>query len=308
MKFKIRFADQIVGIFSLAALAGLVFTVFAIGASQNWFVKKNYYYTVFDSGAGLSSGMDLTYKGFSIGKIKSVSLDGSHVRVDYYILGEYASYVRENSLVQLITSPIGLGSSFVLHPGKSDNLLPGDSEIYRVDSWKGMKIIDERLNRVEEQSDSIGVLMNKVSSLLDNVNTLLGAINGTAHLRKEAPIKKLLENINSLVKNLSEVAGVLATEGAVPHLLGDDLSGNINGILSDLVPVMNELNGIASSANGLVGTLSPEINSALVQINTLLVEVQDVLIGVKNNPLIRGGVPDRSAGTSSTVKLRETEF
>ena len=46
MKFKIRFADQIVGVFSLFALAALLALIFAIGASQNWFVKKNYYHSL----------------------------------------------------------------------------------------------------------------------------------------------------------------------------------------------------------------------------------------------------------------------
>ena len=47
MKFKIRFADQIVGFFSLLALALLFGFIFALGASQKWFVKKNIYYTYF---------------------------------------------------------------------------------------------------------------------------------------------------------------------------------------------------------------------------------------------------------------------
>lgn len=64
MKFKIRFADQIVGVFSLFALAALLALIFAIGASQNWFVKKNYYHSYFNSGTELSVGMNVTYKGF----------------------------------------------------------------------------------------------------------------------------------------------------------------------------------------------------------------------------------------------------
>ena len=145
MKFKIRYADQIVGIFSLAAIAALIIFIFAIGAAQHWFVKKNNYYTIFDSGSGFSAGMDLTYKGFSIGKVKSITLKNGMVRVDYYVLDDYASYVHENSLVELITSPIGLGSSFVLHPGNSKNLLDSDSEIYRLDSGYGRALIEKNL-------------------------------------------------------------------------------------------------------------------------------------------------------------------
>ncbi|WP_191014603.1 hypothetical protein [Treponema zioleckii] len=52
MKFKIRYADQIVGVASLAAIAALIVLIFAIGANQNWFAKKNSYYTFFVFGGG----------------------------------------------------------------------------------------------------------------------------------------------------------------------------------------------------------------------------------------------------------------
>ena len=94
MKFKIRYADQIVGFFSLLALAGLIAFIFLLGASQNWFIKKNIYYAYFSSGSGISVGMDVSYKGFTIGKIKEVKLEGSDVRVEFYILGDYAEYVK----------------------------------------------------------------------------------------------------------------------------------------------------------------------------------------------------------------------
>ena len=142
MKFKIRYSDQIVGFFSLLAIVMLLVFVFMLGAKQNWFVKKNMYYTYFSSGSGFAVGMDVTYKGFAIGKIKEVRLEGSEVRVDYYILGDYAEYVKENSLVELITSPIGLGSSFVFHPGLGPGLIESGSEIFRIDSVFAREIID----------------------------------------------------------------------------------------------------------------------------------------------------------------------
>ena len=103
MKFKIRYADQIVGLFSVAALVGLLFIIFSIGINQKWFHKKNYYFTILNTASGISTGMSLTYKGFSIGEIKDITLKGNFVRVDYYILSEYAFYVKENSLVEVIT-------------------------------------------------------------------------------------------------------------------------------------------------------------------------------------------------------------
>lgn len=314
MKFKIRFADQIVGFFSLLALAGLIVFIFALGASQNWFVKKNVYHTYFTSGAGFSTGMDVTYKGFSIGKIQDVKLIGSEVRVDYYILGEYADYVKENSLVELITSPIGLGSSFVFHPGKGPGLLPTDSEIYRLDSLNAREIIASKKIRLESQEDSIGVLMKKVSTIMDNVNLLLMNINGAISGRGvgsefTTPIKQIIENIKEITKNISTLTGTLnSDDGAVPALLGDDLTASISDVLSNISVISEQITSIAGNADSLVDSAMPEVDSALLQLNSVLLEVQDVLSGVKNNPLIRGGVPDRTKGKSSTSQLRNEDF
>lgn len=320
MKFKIRFADQIVGIFSLAAIAGLILFIFSLGATQNWFVKKNYYYTIFDSGSGFSAGMDLTYKGFSIGKIKSVTLKDGMVRVDYYVLSDYASYVHENSLVELITSPIGLGSSFVLHPGKSSALLPDGSEIYRLDSGFGRDVVKNKQIFIESQSDSISVLMNKVSLILDNVNNLLFVVNGALSGKGDTPVKAIVENVRDVTQNLTDLSrnvtdisknlsdAASSDNGIVPELLGSELSSNINTLLGNLSEVSKDLQGISGSVDGLVKQISPEVATALRELNSALVQAQDVLVGVKNNPLIRGGVPDRSKGDSSTAQIRDMDF
>ena len=311
MKFKIRFADQIVGFFSLLAIAGLIVFVFALGASQKWFVKKNLYYTYFASGSGFSVGMDVSYKGFSIGKIKGVSLEGSGVRVEYYILSEYSEYVKENSLVELITSPIGLGSSFVFHPGKGPALLPSNSEIYRLDSLAAREIIETKKIRLESQEDSIGVLMKKVSSIMDNVNMLLFNINGALSGRTDraTPIKEIIANVSEITKNLSALTETLnSDDGAVPSLLGPNLTDNFTEVLKNITVITEELTSIAGNADSLVDGALPEVDSALIQLNSVLIEVQDVLTGVKNNPLIRGGVPDRTTGKSSTTQFRSEDF
>ncbi|MBB5225736.1 MCE family protein [Treponema ruminis] len=311
MKFKIRYADQIVGVFSLFALAALFALIFAIGASQNWFVKKNHYYSYFNSGSGLTVGMDVTYKGFAIGKIKNVKLEGSMARVEFYILGEYADYAKEYSFVELITSPIGLGSSFVFYPGVGSELLAPGSEIYRIDSVIAKEIIASRQIRLEGQEDSIGVLMKKISSIMDNVNSLLANINSALSDNDEAstPIKQIVKNVDEITKNLSLFTNSINSEdGAVPSLLGGELSSDVSDVLKNISVVSEELSSIAGSADTIIDTALPEVDQILIKLNSTLVEAQDVLTGVKNNPLIRGGVPDRSKGKSSTSQLRSDDF
>lgn len=309
MKFKIRFAEQIVGIFSIGALAGLIALIFAIGGRQHWFDKKSNYYTVFDSGSGLSVGMDLNYKGFSIGKIKKVSLEGIMVRVDYYVLGEYSSYIKENSLVQLVTSPIGLGSSFNFYPGIGETLLEDGSEIFRVDSVPGQVIVEENLNRIEKQTDSIGSLMNQVSTLLTNVNSLVGQLDAAFAGRvktKITPVQSIVKEVDDITKNINLV--LTAENGAVSKLLGAEVYKNLTYTLSNLSKISADFTSVSQNADKLLETVTPQVDETLVQLNTILLQLQDVMTGVKNNPLLRGGIPDRTKEEPSTLQLRNFDF
>ena len=302
MKFKISKFDRFVGIFSVIGIAGLLVLIFLTGSTQKWFVKKMNYYTIFPTAAGLSQGMDLTYKGFSIGKIKKITLVGHMVRADYYILADYEEYIKEGSLVQLITSPIGLGASFVFHPGRGEESLPTNSEIYRHDSRKGQEILEQKLNRIVDQSDSIGVLLNKVSNLLDNLNKTLGNVNDAIAGRGNSELKGVVQNLRSVLKNLEDITKE-DKEGAgiITNVVGDEVFRQLNQIVQNL-------NNVTSGAESLVNGISPEVQGILVLLESTIVQVQDVLTGLKNNPLIKNGVPDRTQSNPATSASRNMDF
>src|SRR5574344_972688 len=123
MKFKIRHADKIVGFFSIVALAALIVIIFSIGSKQNWFTKKYHFRTQFETASNISAEMALQYKGFTIGKVSNVTLRDDVVWADWYILDEYYNYAKYGSVVELVVSPIGLGTQFVFHPDRKSTRL-----------------------------------------------------------------------------------------------------------------------------------------------------------------------------------------
>ncbi len=332
MKFKIRHADTLVGIFSLLAVAGLIFGIIFIGLKQDVFTKKNYYYAVFDTGEGMAPGMDITYKGFSIGKIKSVSLEGWMVRVDFYVLGKYEEYVKENSLVEFSAGIAGFGTSFVFYPGVGPGLIPTNSEIYRLDSGYGKKIISERKNFVMNQDDSIAQLVGKVSRILDDVSILVNNFNGAMTGSVDSELTQIFKNLNKLSAMLGSekgtIPGILGPEmtreltsmlsglakiftdekGAMAGILGDETAQNIVELMENLTKITVDLSGVTANADNLMSNMTPEIDGAIKELNRLLIDVDDVLEGVKNLPLIRNGVPDRSNESSASVQIRSADF
>src|SRR5271169_5313091 len=127
MKFKIRFADQIVGIFVLAAIVAVALVLVLIAINQRWFARNYYFTSEFSSGSGLFVGMPVSLKGFDIGKISSMRLnEQSEVDVRFYIQDTYYDRVTPDSVLELTSSPIGLGTTLKFHSGK--NRLPPVAE------------------------------------------------------------------------------------------------------------------------------------------------------------------------------------
>jgi len=325
MKFKIRYADQIVGFFSVMALLVLMVLIFALGAKQNWFVRKNIYYTRFESGSSIKAGMDITYKGFGIGKIKSINLENDEVIVEFFILDDYMEYAKEYSLLEFSSNILGLGTSFVWHPGKGTGTIEPGSEVYRYDSREGMKIREKRLIDGDKGGDSITAIIDKVEPLLDTVTRLLRDLDEgiTGQVRKGPGekehknelaemmqhIKGITENVEILTGDITVLTGKLGGDaGAVAALLGDDGWNAIEDILKNLNELLSMVGGIGDQAGTLLENTTPQLDSTLSQVDMLLLQLQDVLTGVKNNPLIRNGVPDRSQETSATPNMRSEEF
>ena len=118
-----------------------------------------------------------------------------------------------------------------------------------------------------------------------------------------------MSGITEITHNISVLTDTLnSQDGAVPALLGRELTTDVSDVLKNISIVSEELTSITGNADQIVDTALPEVDAILVQLNSMLLDVQDVLEGVKNNPLIRGGVPDRTRGKSSINQLRSEDF
>ncbi len=305
MKFKIRYADQIVGMFSIISIVGLIVLVFAIGARHNIFIKKNFYYTELSSGSGIKAGMDINYKGFSIGKIKNVELKNDRVTVSWFILEDYFDYVKENSLLELSASPIGLGSSFIFHPGNGTELVPSGTEIFELSSEMGKKIVAEKKCPVEKGADAVSQLLSQIPDLLNSVQTLLNDITLAVEGKGDNTLTVLLKNISGITGNLDVVTKSMAQkEGLLPSVIGVDTGSEVNKILQQVNALVGTVDSLGGSADNILSSNTKTINALLSEIGTLLLELEDTLEGVQNNPLLRKGVPDRTKTDSSLVNVR----
>jgi phospholipid/cholesterol/gamma-HCH transport system substrate-binding protein len=364
MKFKIKFADQIVGLFILVALAFFVAIVVLIGANQRWFAKDYRFVTSFPSAAGVAPGTSIVMKGFTVGKIDKLTLNADNaVDAQFHIFDTYYGKVKEYSILELTVSPIGLGSQLLFHPGLGEALLAEGAFIPTADSIEGQTLVEQELVEIPPKDDTITRLLANVNPLLENTNktivtvnrTLtevnralagqssgpLGQIVGDASAAAaalpgtmqnvdaivadvQARVTSLLDQVSALLAEFEAIGGNLVATtdsirdptGLVPKLL--DPKGSIKTFLNDgdalykrTMSIVAEIEKSAKSIQGIVSGLNsevPKIAGLLNETRTAIRQAQDVLEGVKNNPLIRGGITERVQQDSLYRAMREGSF
>ena len=340
MKFKIRFADQIVGFFVILSLISLAFVIVMLGRSQRWFAKDIPFQTKLPSATGLSKNMAVQYRGFTIGNVRSFYLDDNdEVEVIFVIHEEYSDRVRQGSLVEMMISPVNLGNQFLFHSGNGDTLAEG-SLVPAVGSARAAELIRQGLAVEPWRDDSISLLMNRASSVMDELNQLLSQVNealgpGT----DETDIGKI---IGSVKKTL---AGAEVLPGTVDQTLGEvlktisELRSELNPILANMSDITTELNdpsgllytvldtdgeiytGLVKSLRSITGILDnldktmafvpgqlPQVAGLLTELRVTLKTAEDVLVALTNNPLLRKGVPSRQDSQGGGTGPRDVIF
>jgi phospholipid/cholesterol/gamma-HCH transport system substrate-binding protein len=340
MKFKIRYADQIVGILAIVAILALVLVILLLGSKQRWFSKDYAFRSTFETASGMSVGMEIQYKGFTVGKIQSITLDSDNlVDVGFCIYDTYYDRAREGSVIELIVSPIGVGNSMLFHPGNGTELIREGSFIPRADSAEGIALIDSGRVTIPKRDDTITNVISQVQPLLTNINETLTQLNGAMKGTGKGPLAEtmsgvattmtnvagitakvngskdgMIDGVNAAIANVEAITANFETlseqlkspDGLVPRLIDPD--GKIfSSLENSLKSVEGTLNNVEDSSSILKSEV-PQIARLIEDLRIALVKGQDVLEALRNNPILKNGVPEKVESDSSGTNSRNIEF
>jgi phospholipid/cholesterol/gamma-HCH transport system substrate-binding protein len=285
--------------------------------------------------------MPVQYKGFTIGNVKSFDLTGDDkVEVSFTIYDTYLDRVREGSLVEIRINPIGIGGSqFLFHPGLYQTPLEGDF-IPNVNSDEGRDALEKGLVLISDQDDSVTVIITRVNTLLQNVNGVVtqlreafrGTDTKTSLGRTVLGVEDTVRGASALVEN---------AEDALKPVLGtiEQITGDIQAVTGDLKTVSAELanpdslvltaldtsgalyTSLERSLRSLAGTLESveaaaemfpaqmsQAAALISELRSALEAAEDVIIALRNNPLLRNGVPARAQPGTGGTGPRDVSF
>ncbi|MFA7567480.1 MAG: MlaD family protein [Alkalispirochaeta sp.] len=315
MRFRIKYAQQIVGIFVLVAAVALALVVVFMGANQRWFARNYAYYSVFPSADGISKGMAIKYKGFEIGRVTELELtDDDQVRVDFFVQDTFHEKVVPYSVLQLQTNPLGLGGGMVFHVGKGTGpSLDEGSLIPSLNSAAGQAIVAAGDVTLPAGGDSIGNIIAQVEPVLRNVNTLLVSVDRTlGHVNRalsgdqSEPLGLTLAQVNDLLAEV-EITLVETRHQSNQLLAGlNVITGNLEATTAELrdptglVPRLLDADGSIATFLDDNDRLFNQVEQMLITINASLDEVEQFSGFINNTQPQILGLLDESRAAINT--------
>jgi phospholipid/cholesterol/gamma-HCH transport system substrate-binding protein len=255
-------AALLLGLFALLLAGSVLYLMYARGA----FEPVQRAVLIADDAEGVMVGMDITFAGFPIGRVRRIELgaDGT-ARIVVDVPRRDAHWLRTSSVFTLVRSVVG-GTAIKAYSGVlSDPPLPDGAE-----------------RRV-----LAGDATAEIPRLLSDARVLIG--NLTALTASDSALGGTLGNMHSVTERLK------GKQGALGVLLGNEEDARkvittlerTNTLLARLDGVARKVDGLAARVDGTVaradqqllgqGGLLPETRAAIVQLNGLLAEARGTL-------------------------------
>lgn len=218
-----------------------------------------------DDSEGVRVGMDMTFSGFPIGRVRSVELSPEgNARILIDVPKKDAHWLRTSSMFTLVHSLVG-GATLRAYSGVlTDPPLPDGAErkVLVGDTAAELPIVVAAARELIGNLNKLTASDSSLAGSLDNVKTLTEKLNGPqgamgALLGNEADAKKITEALDRVNTLLARVDGMAKKADA--QVLGPD------GLVAGSRTTVTQLNAVLADARG-----------TLKKVDAVLAEVQAV--------------------------------
>lgn len=275
----------------------LVATTFYLLYARGTFEATQRLVLVTDDSEGVRVGMDLTFSGFPIGRVRRIELAAdTSARILVDVQRKDAHWLRESSVFTLVRSIVGGAalkaySGVLTDPPLADGaerkVLVGDAaaELPRVVA--AARELLENLTRLSASESALGRSIANVEALTGRLARPGGA--ASVLLGSNAEARKLgaaIDRVNTLLARLDRMAAkadaqVLGPEGLVRESRAtivqlNAVLGDARGTLRKVDAVLNEAQGVATNVRTATSDLSglrSEVDSTVRKVEQLLDEV-----------------------------------
>jgi phospholipid/cholesterol/gamma-HCH transport system substrate-binding protein len=292
--------EKLVGFFLLLIVILTMVTLLVVAQGKGWFLSYSTYLIRLEQGYNLQQGSAVKMFNTEVGKVTRMTIKRGNgrpvVEVTIRVLTDYADFIREKSVAEVVT-PFPFGSQYI-------EIIPGSSEVPPmkqrdvIATYSGSKAL----------ADSIAELVNE-----ENLQRVQAILTNLAHLSERLNEQEKIWY--AAVKHVDEVAlAMLKAEGTLGNLLmRPDLVQRLNQTMDRLDQVLKEVNAFAVGLKPVTDNLevlTRNLNRDVVTLGTILADVKaaspelprlmksatefseegtEAMETIKSNPLVRFG-------------------
>lgn len=278
-------------------------TVFYVMAARGAFEPTQELVLVANDSEGVVVGMDLTFSGFPIGRVRRIELaqDGN-ARIVIDVPKKDAHWLRTTSVFTLVRGLVGntairaysgILTDPPLPPGAVRTVLIGDATAEIPQVISSAKALIDNLNRLSGSDSALQKTLDNLQATTARLNAPQGALG--ALLGSDADAKKLITTIDRTNALLARLDGLTAR--ADEQLFGAGGPKGEAGLTNEVRGTVRELNqmlaearaslkkvdavladaqvvaGNAKAATADLGTLRAEVESSLRKVEQLVNEI-----------------------------------
>lgn len=291
---NLEFKARLLMLFMVLLVAGAaLYVAYARGA----FETTQRLVLISEDSEGVVVGMDLTFAGFPIGRVRRIELaEDGKARILVDVASKDAHWLRTSSVFTLVKSLVGgtniraytgLLNDPALPDGAERLVLQGDASAEIPKVIAAAKDLIENLNSLTGNQGAVGASMANLKILTERLNGPGGAL--TVLLGSEAEAKKIavtLDRTNALLSRLDSLSAKADTQlfgekGVLPEtratvvqlnaMLGEARTSlkKVDAILVDAQAIA----GNAKDATADLGSLRAEVDASLRKVESLVNEI-----------------------------------
>jgi phospholipid/cholesterol/gamma-HCH transport system substrate-binding protein len=295
--FSVKHIEAKASMLLLALLVMVLGAVAYLAYARGAFEPTQTLVLVSDDSEGVVVGMDLTFAGFAIGRVKRIELapDGNaRILVDVPLKDSH--WLRESSIFTLVRGVVGntnirAYSGVLTDPPLPDGavrtVLRGDTAAEIPKLLADARSLLQNLNAMTASDSALSNSFGNVQALTDKLKGPGGGLG--VLLGSDAEAKKLLvtlERTNTLLARLDGLAAKADTQvfgkgGVMPN--ANATVQQLNALLSDartslkkadaILDDAKAISGNAKSATADLGTLRAQVEASLRNVDALILEV-----------------------------------
>jgi phospholipid/cholesterol/gamma-HCH transport system substrate-binding protein len=205
-------------------------------------------------------------------------------------------------LVEVQVSAIGLGGQFAFYPGLGGELDDGAFVPMR-DSPEARDYLAQGLAYIPAKDDPIGDLLNQADEMMKMILELFGDLTTSPNTRADTALGQTLVNIEQLTSNL---AADMANPNGVRSIINGDAE-TLHALEASLISLSGILDSVEKAVY-YVPREMPQILNLISEARTAVSNAGDILISLKNNPILRNGIPAHAEIDSSGTNPRNIRF